>query len=95
MSRGATAESVAKAMDTARQLWEPECDATRGTTLQELTVQKNALHRAWKMLESIKPCCHSCDQFDMGSCRTHGPIPKEFQTVEGQCPDWRYDGIPF
>ena len=82
-------------MQTAAQLWSPGSDADAGATAQQIAVQRDALTKSLARLNAIKLNCCSCQQFDMGACKTHGQIPKEFQTVEGECPDWRYDGIPF
>lgn len=86
---------VPRSMQTLQQLWTPASTAERGCTLEQLQVQRDALRKALARLDDIKPCCMSCDQFDLGTCRVHGDIPAEFQRVEGQCPDWRYDAIPF
>lgn len=94
--RTATPESIAKTMNTLKELWKPGAPAGReGMTLAELGVQRDALSQALARLNAIKPCCHSCREFDMGVCRMHGDIPAEFQKVEGECTDWRYDGVPF
>lgn len=87
--------SHAKNMGTLQQLWKPTATAVAGTTLQQLQIQRDALQKALKDLDAIKPCCMSCQQFDVGGCKLHGEIPAEFQKVEGECPDWRYDAIPF
>jgi len=86
---------TAKSMQTLQQLWKPTATADAGCTLQQLQVQRDALRQALGRLDAIKPCCMSCQQFDLGLCKQHGEIPKEFQTAEGECPDWLYDAIPF
>lgn len=92
--------SAMTAMDTLRALWADDADTpglqARGVSLPQLRVQREALARALAAVDAIKPCCHSCDRFDLGSCQHHGaPVPSDFQEAIGKCPDWAYDGIPF
>lgn len=97
MSRSkATPESIAKSMETLKQIWKPGAPAGHeGMTAAELTVQREALRSSLVRLDAIKTACTHCQQFGMGACRIHGEIPAEFQKVEGDCPDWTYDAIPF
>lgn len=86
---------VPRSMQTLEKLWAPSSTPERGCTLAQLLIQRDALRQSLHRLETIKPCCLSCEQFDLGACKLHGEIPVEFQKVEGECPDWRYDAIPF
>lgn len=97
MSRSkATPESIAKSMNTLKQIWKPDAPiGHEGMTAAELKVQREALRTSLQRMEAIKVACTHCQQFDLGACRTHGEIPAEFQKIEGECPDWRYDAIPF
>lgn len=87
------------AMKTLRALWAPDDAAplqARGVTLVQLRVQRDALALALAAIDRIKPCCHSCDMFDLGHCQRHdSEVPADFQEAAGQCPDWAYDGVPF
>ena len=67
----------------------------RGTTAAALQVQHIALTDALRRLDAIKTCCGHCQHFELGACALHGDVPKDFQKTEGQCDDWRYDGVPF
>ena len=95
MSRTATPESIAKSMDTLSAIWKPGDEPGEGATVQQIEIQRGALRQALARLDLIKTACTHCTQFEMGACKKHGVIPQEFQTVEGECPDWRYDAIPF
>jgi hypothetical protein len=67
----------------------------RGATAADIATQRAALQRAISGLDAVKTNCGSCQHFEMGTCEKHGAVPLEFQKVEGQCDDWRYDGVPF
>jgi hypothetical protein len=90
-----TRESVRKAMSTLEQIWKPGEPEGRGMTAADLAVQRGALQRSLERLSVIKTNCAHCVHFEMGACEKHGDVPREFQVVEGQCDDWRYDGVPF
>lgn len=97
MSRSTvTPESVAKSMQTLEAQWKPGSEAAEGMTLRQLEVQRDALRKALKRLDEIKPCCDTCNQFDfLRTCKKHGEIPPEFRQVIGECPDWQFDHVPF
>lgn len=69
--------------------------APQGMTEAELTAQRGALQRSLERLAAITVCCGSCQHFAMGTCAKHGDVPLAFQKSQGQCEDWRYDGVPF
>ena len=62
--------------------------APRGMTAAELK-------RARDRLGVIQTNCGHCEHFELGRCDLHGEVPLSFQKTEGQCEDWRYDGVPF
>lgn len=66
-----------------------------GITAAQLQTQRASLRTSLARLDAIKTNCGACEHFSMGRCGVHGDVPEEFQKVEGQCEDWRYDGIPF
>jgi len=91
-----TPESVAKSMATLEAQWKPGSEAKDGTTLQQLEIQRDALRKALKKLDDIRPCCDTCEKFDfVRVCTQHGEIPLEFRSVVGECPDWTLSYIPF
>ena len=97
MSRTPTQEQVQKAMATVQELWSPTADPTReGATAEQVHATRFALQQSLARLDRIKTNCHHCKHFHIDDCALHkARIPQEFQTVEGQCADWRFDGVPF
>jgi hypothetical protein len=99
VKRAASPESIRKSMDTLQKLYKPAgSEPVEGMTLAELDVQKAALRGALGRLEAIKTNCHHCKLFTMDVCELHGAVPVEFAKKTDaldQCPDWRYDAIPF
>lgn len=69
--------------------------ATKGMTASVLDLQLQLARRVVGQLEAIKTHCASCEHFELGACAKHGAVPLTFQKTEGECDDWRYDGIPF
>ena len=66
-----------------------------GATLAELQAHRDALRAALKRVEAVRANCHSCGLFELGACQVHGQVPEAFQLAEGECAEWRYDGVPF
>jgi len=100
MSRSTvTPESVAKSLATMQALHKPASTPAadgEGMTLGQLQVQRDALRKALKRLDDIRPCCDTCSRFDFHrQCSQHGEIPDEFRQAVGECPDWLFDNIPF
>lgn len=96
MSRTPTKEQVQQAMATAQALWAPEPDPAPDVTAEQVQATRIALQQSLARIERIKTNCHHCKHFDIEVCGLHNArIPHEFQTVEGQCTDWRFDGVPF
>jgi len=96
MSRTPTREQVQQAMATAQALWTPMGDPAPDVTADQIAVTRLALQQSLARLDRIKTNCHNCKHFHIEECGLHNArIPHEFQTVEGQCADWRFDGVPF
>jgi hypothetical protein len=88
-----TPELIAESMATYQALWKP-LDA--GLTADELEATKRQLRRALERAELIKTNCANCEHFSLDRCNKHNAdVPVEFMRTEGQCPDWRFDGVPF
>ena len=88
-----TPELIAQSMATYQALWKP---LEEGLTADELEATRKRLRDALARAELIKTNCHNCQHFSLDRCGKHdADVPVEFQTSEGQCPDWRFDGIPF
>lgn len=66
-----------------------------GTSAADLATIRGALDGALMRLARIKVSCHDCAQWDIDSCTLYGSVPADFQKLEGQCADWRYDGVPW
>lgn len=96
MSRTPTKEQVQKAMATAQALWAPEPDPAPDVTPEQIKATRLALQQSLERLDRIKTNCVNCKHFDIEHCALHNArIPQEFQRVEDQCSDWRFDGVPF
>ena len=90
-----TPAEIKQSMQQYAVLWKPNALPV-GATAQQLEQHRAALRQALDEAERIKSCCHECEHFSMDHCKHHGQdVPQEFQRVEGQCEDWRFDGIPF
>jgi hypothetical protein len=88
-----TPELIAKSMATYQALWKP-LDA--GLTAADLESTRKTLREALARAEAVKTNCASCQHFALDRCNKHNAdVPVEFQQVEGQCPDWQFDGVPF
>ncbi len=87
--------NVEKSMQTLEQIWKPGSEPQEGMTAEQLAVQIDALNKALGRLTIIKTNCHSCQRFSLDECALHGAVPQDFQRVQGACPDWRFDGVPF
>lgn len=95
-TKGLTPEESAKSMATTKALWQPMSAPEAGMSRAQLLVQRDALRRALKRLEEVKPCCNTCSRFDfVHTCELHGHVPPEFFGAIDQCEDWSFDAIPF
>lgn len=95
MSRTPSKEQVAKAMETAKALWAPVGPQQEGAAMPELIATRTALEAGLARLSHIKFDCAHCQHFSLDNCAKYGRIPADFLKTEGQCEDWRYDGVPF
>ena len=95
MSRTPSKEQVAKAMETAKALWSPVEPQQEGASIQLIVTTRGALEAAMARLAHIKFDCAHCQHFSLDNCAKYGRIPADFLKTEGQCEDWRYDGVPF
>lgn len=67
-------------------------------TAAELREVRIALRSRLHVLDNTRAnCCH-CKHFSLDGtrCQKFDAVPpREFQTTEGACPEWRYDKVPF
>lgn len=95
MSRSPSRDEVQRAMSHAHQLWAPADPAAEGATAGEIHATRESLRSALKRMELIKTNCADCRHFQADECSLHGPVPREFVRTEHDCPDWRWDDVPF
>lgn len=95
MSRTPTKEQVAKAMETAKALWSPVDPQQEGASMPIILATRGALDAAQARLANIKFDCQHCQHYSLENCAKHGRIPADFLKSQGECEDWRYDGVPF
>lgn len=85
-----------KPIQAIEALWKPSSEPKDGMTRTQLEVQRDALRRALRRLDDIRPCCNTCANFDfVKTCKLHGEIPHEFFNTPDQCSDWRFEFTPF
>jgi hypothetical protein len=90
-----TRGEIKQAMQELAVLWKPQA-LPPGATAAQLEQHRKVLRAALAEAETIKTNCHNCEHFSMDRCELHqADVPQAFQKQEGQCADWRFDGIPF